>query len=182
MSVAEQVIERLLSNTYGKNDCYKRLSLLEEVLARSLYSTAENASDRAGILARRLDSSEDRESATALAAWGPDVLSAFNADGLRDEIEEIKRAIERLPVLVLYAPVSFSGAHVAAIGGWCRTHVDPRVLLEFRIDRDAAGGCLLVWKSVFYDFSLRYFLRKHYPEVRDVVEALVRAPEHTIAP
>jgi len=164
--------ERILSNSYSKNDCYKRLLVLQEFLEYALYSTGNAAVDYLTALRERFKTSPLQADAEAVAAWGEDFLRSFTAETLREDIDALKRALAHMPSLILYVPVALETPQISAIGSWCRSNIAEKPLLDLRVDPDAAGGCIEVWKSVLYDFSLRYRLRRHAGEIQALCDSL----------
>ena len=175
MDETDSRIQRILSNTFTKSDCYTRLLLLQDFLSHALYRDAAHARPYAELLKERYVDSAESAQAEAVAEWGEDFLRSFKVQD-DDSVEALKRRIAEMPDLLLYVPVVLGPTELRPIAAWCRTNVDQRVFLELIVDTSAAGGCMIVWKSVLYDFSLRYFMRKHETELAQMVERVVVTP------
>lgn len=173
-------IDRILSNTFTKSDCYKRLLILQDFLSFALYRDTARARPLTALLRERYSGHTESPHAEAIAAWGEDFLKSFEAQS-DDSVESLKVRIAAMPDLLLYVPVVLDPVQVEMIAAWCRTNVDPRVFLDLHVDASAAGGCMIVWKSVLYDFSLRYFVRKHASEISQMVERVVSTAQASTA-
>lgn len=161
----DQILEKILSNTFTKNDCFKKLAVLQDFLDTQSYGGESKGAALTAALKSRYENTDDRPVAEAVAAWGEEVI-AFLMKESSHELQSIKSRVAALPELVLYLPTALHEDHVAALGAWCRDAVDAQVLLEIHVDSSSAGGCFFVWKDLFYDFSLSYFMLKRDTEIR----------------
>lgn len=169
-------LERVLSNTYSTADAYKRLLLLEDFLQHTLYENREEGVDFKSALLATYQGRSEHSIAEAVAAWGAPVIESFSKENVQAGMQTMKRCIEELPKLILYTSVILEQKHVEAICVWCRKNIDPHVLLDMRLDTEAAGGCVLVWRNKLHDFSLRYFIKKHEDELSKLLATLPEAP------
>jgi len=164
----DAAIETILSNTFTDSDVYKRLAILQDALEHSLYTTNAKTSLR-DMLAERYVGSDDRTSLDAIAAWGEAVVSLFHSGDIGKHMDALKKSIAAVPSITLYVAAPMPAAAMNEIGAWCRQNIDPHVLIDLKIDRSSAGGCMLVWKNTLHDFSMRYFLHKHEKELADLL-------------
>jgi F0F1-type ATP synthase delta subunit len=65
----------------------------------------------------------------------------------------------------------FDNQEIAKIAGWFRTNVRKDMILEVKIDANVTGGCALIWNNTYYDFSLRYFMRKERAGIVSMLNA-----------
>jgi hypothetical protein len=170
----DEIAERILQNTYTKVDCYRRLALLEDYLDRTLF--AAGTAPKPDFLSMYAQT-EDGSHANAVAQWN--ILNAFSSQHFAEEILNLKKKMESLPGIILYVPVVLETAGIEMIGQWCRKEIQPNLLLEIQIDPAVAGGCAFVWKNVFYNFSLEYFMNKHRNEILKVFGMPSEAPVPT---
>lgn len=171
--MADDVVQKVLSNTYIKADFYKRMAFLREFLEHLIYrGDSEHASSesRTKQLLLYAQRSGNEDVAPAVEAWGDGVLDVFTAEHMYDQLDELTRMIEEMPELVLYIPVALTDAHTASIGMWCRKNIDDHIVLQLEIDPTVIGGCAIAWKNARYDFSLRHFLRKHREELMNTLQ------------
>lgn len=175
------ILERVLSNTYSMSDAYRRLLVLEDMLQRLLFKEDQSPSSVDEILHNQYETQSERASGEAVAAWGTPLFDRFSKENLHLEMQTLKSTIEALPRLVLYVPILFDAKHIEEIGKWCRTHIDQRLLLDLRVDPQAAGGCIIVWHDTLHDFSLRYFMQKRKAEFEKILEEHTRMDTGTAA-
>ena len=162
----DAIIERILANTFTKADATHRLILLEDLV--------EDQGDGASFEARvaRVIAPEDERAADAIARWGEDLAASLAGAEGGERMRDVKDAIEKLPIMVIYAPVAIAGEDAEAIARWCRENVHPRVLLEFKADANAAGGCIVAWEGKLLDLSFSRFAKAHEPDIAALVERL----------
>jgi hypothetical protein len=168
----DQVLEKVLSNTYVKADCFMRLLVARDFVEHVRYG--ENAAD-GGLVAQLQGKYLNRPegvAAAAVAAWGDDVLESLSAGTISETFSELTSRIAALPELVLYAPVRLSSESLDRIGGWCRQYIDNRVLIDTRLNPEVVGGCAFVWKDRYYDFSLPYFIQKYKHDFSSMLNRL----------
>ncbi len=164
--------KRILANTYTKVDCSHRLILLQDVLEEFPDTRTPGAFVRA---VQERYSADDKVAADAIVGWG-EAVGEYLAEGEGGErLRELKHHLETLPELVLYVPITLSPASIETIGTWCRAELDPEILLDLKIDREAVGGCLIAWKGVLHDLSLSYFLTQHARERAALIERIAPA-------
>ena len=175
MPTTDLSLEHILANTYTTSDAYKRLLVLEDVLQHSLFEKGAGTAGVQELLKERSAMSGDHGATKAVAAWNADFLSRFKKESLNADMQTLKNAVEQLPKLIVYAPVVFDAAQIQMIGTWCRKNIDPKLLLDMRIDPEAGGGCMFVWRDTLHDFSLRYFLKKRRAEFAKIMSAHTEA-------
>ena len=175
-----EILKQILSNTFTKADCYRRLLCLQDFFDQTGYGgespktaltdTLLAAGGAGGPEHSERASFASSDDAAAVAAWGEAALAELQKE--RETVADIKRRIETLPEMVLYVPCALGTAGVARVGAWCRANVHPEVLLVLHVDSVYAGGCAVVWKDLFYDFSLPYFFTKHDQQLKSLLSDL----------
>ncbi|OGG53760.1 hypothetical protein A2851_02650 [Candidatus Kaiserbacteria bacterium RIFCSPHIGHO2_01_FULL_53_29] len=169
MLAHDEVLTRMLENTYTKADFYRRTDLMQEFLEHVLFN-GEKHSDSRALRFRDWEKGRDDEATFgAVVAWGDTVLDSFTPENLHVRIKEQKQELETLPEIVLYVPVALSPLHVASLGAWCRMHVRKNTLLRLMVEPAVAGGCAFAFDNVYHDFSLRYFMQKNHPALIELV-------------
>jgi len=61
---------------------------------------------------------------------------------------------------VITLAVTLPKEEIQRLGRWFRQNVDPRIVLEVRLDPNIVGGCQIIWQGFEGDFSLRKRLRE----------------------
>lgn len=163
----------VLENTFTLNDVYQRANMLSRFFEKYFFDAHRSEDERTQVFEAeyRGADADTLSHVRATAAWGPEFFNAFSAENMYERIRTLKEAAEILPRLSLDVPVPFSAEHVERIGLWCRTNVQPNVMLELRVRPESVGGCVFVYNNILHDVSLSYFAAKHRAELLSVVRA-----------
>lgn len=150
-----QLISTILEDTYTTDDLAERLWLLREHYHKLAFTTGE-------------EHMSIRERFSGLAEpYVLEVVSRWEAQFTKQHIAprelyhalvDIEQELSVLPSAMLYVPIHFSPEYIEQFGKWMRENAHPNLLLTIRTDARLAGGCGIVWKDVYHDFSLRYFI------------------------
>lgn len=174
----QEVIQKILANTYTEIDAARRLLLLHDFADHISYGTTTgSAADYAGMLMERYRDSVDQVTAEAVAAWGPEVIALCAGSSGSATLASLKAAIDSLPEMTLYVPVMLAPTDIASIGEWCRAQVHPQVLLTMRIDSSVIGGCAVVWNDAYWDFSIEYFMEKYKAEFTGILDEFQKSQQ-----
>lgn len=76
-------------------------------------------------------------------------------------LEEIKRDIEKLPLVTITLAVAPPKKEINRLGQWFRRNVHPRAILDIHQNPQIIGGCRIIWRGREGDFSLRRKLQKN---------------------
>lgn len=164
----------ILKNTYSASDLYRRADMLQHFLEDSFFKTASKSGSRAELITTYYAQSdaETVNHAAAIAAWGSAVLDEYTADNLYERIRTLKLAVKSFPKLTLYVPVRLAAAQIERIGGWCRSQIQPDIMLDLKIDADTVGGCAFAYQNTFHDLSFSYFSHKERAAVLSLVQTV----------
>jgi hypothetical protein len=167
----QEVFQQLLQNTYTSDTLYQRIRLLKEYYETHLYSQNEEG-QHITIENFCAQKSIDPDTTEALTAW--ERYFHEHTSGAEESIKtlhELEQNIHLLPSIVVYLPLIFDNQEIAKIAGWFRTNVRKDMILEVKIDANVTGGCALIWNNTYYDFSLRYFMRKERAGIVSMLNA-----------
>src|SRR3989338_2332956 len=162
-------LETILSNTYTKKDLSHRLYLLREFLEERLFSEKKNANIIYQLNEFFEKKKEKRDEFNALVAWGYDFFEIFNTENLYTKLKEIEDKVGGLPVVTVYLPIFLPIYEIPKLGDWIRKNVQAGALVDLKADPQLIGGCALVWKGTYKDYSLRYYLDKSKEAIKRVV-------------
>lgn len=166
--MGDVLLQKILARTFTKADFYRDIDALQEALEHSFFS-GDGRADVSEVVAY-LSAKQD-PSASHIEEWGATVLNEFHRDNLYERINDLKMKVEQLPALVLYVPTALEPHEIESLAGWFREVVDQNGILEMVVDSDALGGCMFVWKGVFYDFSLNHFLKEKQNDIRALINS-----------
>lgn len=166
---AEQT-RTFLTHIYTRADAYRLLGLLKTFLEEYLF--AQQRQSRETALHVFLENySEDTRARSVLTCLPDSFFDRFTAGNVYAQLEDMRADIATLPVATLYVSVVPSPFERDQIGAWFRANVRDDVLLVFRRNEALPGGCGLVWKSVHFDFSFRYFAHMNRERIRSMIES-----------
>jgi hypothetical protein len=163
----------MLQNTYTTDELVERLGLMRKYYDKRLFQENKDITMREVI-------AEDCDEHTlkSLETWN----ESFKTQGIQplvvyEALEAVQEDLSGLPSVTLYVPVRFSPEQIEKLGIWFRDNIQPNMLMSLHVDPRATGGCGFIWKDVYYDFSLRYFMEKQREEINKVFNTYTHAGE-----
>jgi len=164
----------ILTNTYTRTALNSRLSLLKEFLQYQYFS-AHDSPNLFFLLNEFFNQRGlSRDEFNALLAWDYPFYGQFNRQNFYAGIEALEKEAKTLPEVVLFLPFSPTLYEIPKLGGWFRRSLSPQTILDIKYDGSLIGGCSVVWKGVYHDFSLKYYLTKCKPAIKEVVEGYLK--------
>ena len=83
-------------------------------------------------------------------------MSGLSSDGFSKMSEEVDKFIASLSPLTIYFVFMPEEGQVKEIGEWLRKSLNnPRLLFNVKVDPGLIGGCAVVYKGVYKDYSLK---------------------------
>ena len=164
-----EILETILSNTFTKDDLKHRVYLLKEFLEERLFSTKKNTNLIYQLNEFFNQRKEKRDEFNALVAWGYGFFENFTAENLYARLEDLESKLSKLPTVTIYLPIFLPIYEVPKLGDWVRKNVQTGTIIDLKADPDLIGGCALVWKGTYKDYSLRYYLDKSKESIKKVV-------------
>lgn len=164
----EQFLDTILKSTFTRNDIARRMRLLREYLEQNYFT--ETKMEMTKFLLLRRATTDD---INAFIGWGEEFYATFTRKNAYTLISRMLEEAKKLPVASLYIPYEPVPAEVSKIGVWFRGNVGSNVLLDIHTDPTLLGGCAIVWKGSYRDYSLRYYMLKKHQEIVKVIEEYV---------
>jgi hypothetical protein len=166
-----KIISIMLANTYTTDDLVERIALMRIYFGKRLFSGASELT----VTEVLLGTCSEHTLAT-LERW----MEQFRAAALSplvvyEALDSIEEDIAGLPALTFYVPVRFDDASIERFGTWFRENVEPNLLLTLRIDPKVVGGCAFIWRDVYHDYSLRYYIDRENAEVFSMFDRYLHA-------
>lgn len=151
-----KIISIMLKNTYTTDALVERLGLMRKYYGERLFVEGSTRS-----LEEVVQGECDQYTVTALKEWVRD----FDATDVQpimvyEALDTVQEELTTVPSVTLYVPVRFKPEQVEGFGKWLRANVQPNILMSLHIDPRATGGCGIIWKHVYHDLSLHYFIEK----------------------
>jgi len=171
MAASETLSPAIVKNTYSLTDFYRRVELLQRFFEHFFFEGAAHEDNRVQAFRSyyREADSDMQHDVQATAAWDGSIFDSFTAQNLYERIQQLKQSAKEVPQLTIYVPVRFTSSQVEPIGIWCRAYVQTDVMLNLHVDPATVGGCAVVYKDVFHNFSLPYFVEKQRPALMKLI-------------
>lgn len=164
------ILTSFLSTTYTKADFYHRLSLLREFFEFLFYSKLDT-DFQAGFKEFVVKKSLSEEDQKSLASLPTDFYNFFTQKNLYQNLEDLKKEAENLPVLTIYLSASLQEPYVSQLGSWVRSNLSKQALIDLKTDSKVSAGCNLAWKGLFSDYSLRSHLKQRGEVISQILSS-----------
>lgn len=163
------LLSQFIKETYTKKDIARRLRLLREYFEGGFFTFTEME-----VTKFLLGKHATMDDIHVFVSWGKDFYDAFSKETMYARINALHEAVKKLPHVVMYIPYEPVPAEIVKLGKWCRQNIGGDLVVDLRTDITLLGGCAFVWKGVYRDYSLRYYMRKKKAEITRLVTEYVQ--------
>lgn len=171
----DQLIDKLLSDSYFKKDAINKLKLLREYVNFSLFTQtdAKTQSDKFEQFkaSYKNEGIDDQmvENFKWIGSLG-EIVKLFNPQKIDSQFSQLEKSIQDTKTVIVYLPMELnlenynfsvgesSSSRVSPqikIGRWIKENVDKKMIFDVAIDPSLIGGCALSLNGVYKDFSLK---------------------------
>lgn len=161
-----QILSTILPTTFTKAAFYRRLRLLREFLEHK-YFEGEPESKIEDFLR---EGNASRTDVHTLSFVRNKLYRTFTRENIYKILNNLLDAIKELPVVTVYLSNEPTEGETVNLGKWFRKHLDPHLIMDIRLDPTLHTGCAFVWKGIYHNFSLRFYLNKEKKRVLEIVE------------
>jgi len=169
MDSYDEIISKILTTSFTKTDINRRMRLLREYLEQ-VYFKSEKM-DTTKFLISRQATTDDID---VFLNWGDNFFKNFNQENIYKIITRISDVVKKMPVITIYIPYEPVPAEIIKLGRWCRKNITEGVIVDLKTEPTLLRGCALVWKGMYRDYSLRYYMMKKRGEIERVLEEYVK--------
>lgn len=174
-------LKTILSNTYSRTSLKSRLSLLRDFLEFQFFSPHANPNLFYLINEYFLAKNISRDEFNAFMTWDYSFFNQFSKESFYAQLQHLEEEATKMPLIRLFLPFNPPVYEVPKLGIWFRENIAEDILVDIKLDPNLIGGCALVWKDVYHDFSLRYYLEKNKAAVKNEIERfLIGVKETTV--
>jgi hypothetical protein len=160
----EKVTKTILTNTYTKSDLSKRIRMLRQYLETCFFKPEKTEMTK--FLISEYATTDDID---AFISWGEKFFHSFTKENTYKIIEEVEKLIKKMNLVSMYIPYEPVPAEITKLGKWFRNNVGDEALIDLRTDPTLLGGCAFVYKGIYRDYSLRYYMAKKKEEISKLV-------------
>lgn len=140
----KDILSSILSGTYTLSKLNHRLHILKNYLLSQLFTK---------------DSKESTEVIEEDLAWlkslSQDFYKQFSKDNIYDIFEKIEMQLKNIPTLIMYLTFEPTDSQSQELGRYVRESFLANIILETKLNPELIGGCVLIWKGVLRDYSIR---------------------------
>ena len=171
--MAQELLTTLARTAYTEHEFRRLLSALQVFLEFKLFTEHRGVSFEELLRRFFLEHHIAPDTHARLTNLSESYLDLFTRENLYEKMKSIGEAFEKLPRITLYVPIALTSEATAKLGTWLREHVAENLVIRLEVDAELAVGCALVWKGVYYDYSFRYFVKKHEKELERTIREYV---------
>jgi F0F1-type ATP synthase delta subunit len=162
------ILNILLPVTYTKISFLRRIRLIRQYL-ESVFFSANNQT-----LAEYLqEQHEDITDITTLSQLPKEFTNQFSKDTFYHLLQEASTEANNVPAVTMYTSFQPTEEYISGFCEWFRQHVQEHALIDQRIDAEVTGGCALVWKGFYKDFSMKFFMQQHKEQIHNIINDLL---------
>jgi hypothetical protein len=158
-------LSTILASTYIKADVSRRIHIIRDFLEQRFFTPGEK--HELDEFLNLTNASDDDKHVIIL--WGKDFFSQFTKENTYALLSEMTGEVKNLPTINLYIPVGLSPEETVKLGTWVRQNIDRSILIELHADASTFGGCAFAWNGVYYDYTLRHYMRKKIETIRKIL-------------
>ena len=162
------MILKVVDKTYTKTDIVRRTRFLREYMEKTFFTPEEHEMTK--FLISRQATTEDIDS---FLSWGEEFFKTFTRENTYKIVSAINDFAKHMPQVVLYIPYEPVPAETVKLGKWFRKSVHREILMDLHTDPTLLGGCAFVWRGIYRDYSLRYYMLKKREEIHKLISEYV---------
>lgn len=164
-----KIISTIIANTFTTADLNRRLSYIREFGQEIVYHPDDKIS-LTDFLESKLAAISDIATFTIL---GDNALSGFDKDNIYGIINNLEADLKNLPVITVYLPYPPETDEIVRLGKWFRTAMNNDVLMDLKVNKELLAGCAFVWKGIYHEFTLHFFMKKSREALLKIFESYV---------
>lgn len=138
-----EILDAILEKTYTSQDLRHKLRVLRSYLEFKLFGNSDEA---------KQFSPEDL---TWVSSLETDLISKFNQENLYELFQQIEKEAGKLQQVIIYLAFEPTQTQIEQIHFWMIKNLPQKVTIDIKIDLTLLGGCALVYKGIYKDYSLR---------------------------
>lgn len=147
----QQVLDEILKDTYTLETFKKRYQALKETLQVQIFDSKEKNEDY---------KAEDEW----VGKFDKKLLSQISSNSLSGISRYIDKYLSSLNILSIYFVFMPDPGQTKEIGEWIRSNLkNPGLIYDVKIDTSLIGGCAMVYKGIYKDYSLKAKIARGKP-------------------
>lgn len=160
----DPILSKLLEDTYSLNSLKKKVRALKDSLTEEFFGAGDH--DKLAL------DDEDKE---WLKSLPEEYLKQFKKEEFNEIFRKLEKDIESLNPLTVYLAFDPEAGQVKEIGEFIRNNFSKDMLIDIKLDGSLIGGCALIWKGVYKDYSLKAHLQEKKPEILNSFKSYLKS-------
>lgn len=153
------LMDKVLQDTYTQTALQKRLRVLRDYLLHKLFvSLDEKADSLKGVNLTVTD-------LQWVYSLGTDFLNEFDRNNVYQKLQALEEEVKKLPFLTLYLSFEPNDDAIRLLGTFLRKEFTHNMIFESKLNPDLIGGCGVVWKGIYKDYSVKSLIDRKHEEI-----------------
>lgn len=148
------ILAKLLENTYTLSGLKKKIKALKSALQEEYFGKGDT--DTLNI---------QQEEKEWLKGLPHDFLIQFKKEDFNEIFKLLESRVDSLSPLTMYLAFEPKKEQLDEIGEYIRKNFSKDILADIKIDPSLIGGCALIWKGVYKDYSLKSRIQSKKEEI-----------------
>lgn len=165
-NIEEKILNEILKDTFTLEVFKRRYQALKIELQNRIYGSGklsnEEAQDPAASPLRNSDALDKHW----LESFDPKLFLGVTNDQFNSIKLYIDVFINNTPPLSIYFVFLPEPPQIKEVGDWLRKNLNnPKLIFDIKVDPSLIGGCAVVYKGVYRDYSLKAKISEHKEEI-----------------
>lgn len=139
-----KILEQILADTYTTSTLKKRTKALKAYLTEKYFGLGNSENINV-----------DREELIWLKSLTSNFLALFRKEDFNDIFHSIETFLDNIMPLTIYLSFDPGEEEIKSISKFIRSNFNQNIILDIKLDYSLIGGCALIWKGVYKDYSLK---------------------------
>lgn len=162
----EQLLNKILEETFTLEVFKRRYQALKIELQNRIYGSGKLSGEEAQDLVASPLRNSDPLDKHWLESFDPKMLSEVTNDQFNSIKLYIDTFINNIPPLSIYFVFLPEPPQIKEVGNWLRKNLNnPKLIFDIKVDPSLIGGCAVVYKGVYRDYSLKAKISEHKEEI-----------------
>lgn len=159
--MTDQILNTIIESSYTLHELRTRVRVLKAYLGKKVFGSETDDMDL-----------DIRSEINWLYQLGDQFMSQFNRSNFSEIFTEIENRINHLNPLIIYFAFEPTANELHNVGIWLRKNYGAQFLFDHKYDPTLIGGCALVWKGLYKDYSLKGRIEQNRQAIIEVIRSI----------
>ncbi len=149
--------QKIITNTYTVKTLKNRVRFLRSYLNRAKFDQNPNK-----------EQNLSPEELIWIESLAEEHLLDVDTKSVSPMMDELDEMVEKTEALTVYFPFDPPSEEIDTLGSWMRSNFGKsELIMDIKYDPALIGGCALVWKGLYRDFSVRKKIQDEKQQILD---------------